>query len=314
MSASAVIDIGTNSTLLLVGQLSDDGHIDTLHQEFLVTRLGERVHEDGAILPAAMDRTINVLIKYREKLDAMNVGQVNVIGTQALRQAANSSEFAERVQRDLGWDLQIISGQSEAQYSFTGALDAIDSLQGTVAVMDVGGGSSEVICGKPDGTIDAFESLPIGVVRLWEQLERKPALLPEDVDRVLETAGKLFSALPFLRQLKDSEHFIGVGGTITTLVAIRERMRTYDPQKVNGKALSYVDLRGMFSMLNSLPMAERIKLPGLVKGREDVILFGTLIFLAFMHECGFEQVIASDRGLRFGYLKKLLQSNIGKNG
>ncbi len=303
----AVIDIGTNSTLLLIGELGTDGHINSLHQEFTVTRLGENVHGCGLINEKAMQRTLDVLFRYEARSKRLGAEKVHVIGTQALRHAQNSLVFSGILERELGWQLRIISGEEEARYSFSGAMDAISLSGEHVVVMDVGGGSSEVIFGNKEKGIVAHESLPVGVVRLAEKMGMKPNLSRVNRNCIEKEAAKLFCGLSFIDGCLTAEKFIGVGGTVTTLAAVREQMSAYEPSVINGYELTLNDIESLYNRLNALSPEERRKLPGLVPGREDVILFGTLIFATFMNCCGFEKVIASDRGLRFGYLKEQLK-------
>jgi exopolyphosphatase/guanosine-5'-triphosphate,3'-diphosphate pyrophosphatase len=296
----AVIDIGTNSTLLLIGNLTESGKVEIVLQRFHVTRLGEGVHLSGMLTEPAMERTLKILDEYDSEIKQQSQITVHAVGTQALRVARNATEFIKRVKDRYNWDLHVITGEEEARYSFLGALDAIDTDRSEIIVMDVGGGSTEIISGIND-SISGHQSLPLGVVRAGEKLKMKVNLDSADRETLVEWAESCFQQLIF--PVSSIAKLIGVGGTITTLAAIKEAMQIYDPEKINGYILNKKNLWALFEKLNALSLEQRRKIPGLVSGREDVIVYGTLLFLAFLNFSGINQIIASDRGLRFGYLK-----------
>ena len=299
----AVIDIGTNSTLLLIGEMDSQQQVNSIFQKFKVTRLGSGVHRDGVIRSDAMQRTINILDEYRFDILKYNTEQVHVIGTQALRLAKNADDFKNLLFEKYGWQLKIISGDEEARCSFIGATDSIPLSGEAVLVMDVGGGSTELILGRKDKILN-HNSLPLGVVKFWEEFQKKDTLSITEKNTVIDKAKTEFEKLKFNDHFRSSSFFIGVGGTITTLAAIKEKMVSYQPDKIDGYKLTLSQLKEMFDFLNELSAKERLKLPLLVPGREDVILYGTLIFIALMKFASIDQVIASSKGLRFGYLKQ----------
>jgi exopolyphosphatase/guanosine-5'-triphosphate,3'-diphosphate pyrophosphatase len=307
---AAVIDVGTNSTLLLIGEPDSSGRINSLHQEFKVTRLGEGVHDDGMLKEPAIERTVQTLEHYRATIASFNAHPVHIVGTQALRLAKNSDRFRQIVTERLGWDVRILTGEEEAGCSFAGALDAVSLNPGEkVVVMDVGGGSSEVVLGDNSGTAD-FTSLPFGVVKIGEQYGMPGQLSPAQRTEIISDMAARFAALDFIDDITPDVKFIGVGGTVTTLAAIREKMMVYNPEQINGYAMTDMQIARLFDELNSVSLEQRRGIPGLVAGREDVILFGTLIFIAFMQQTRHEIVYASDRGLRFGYLKRLFAGQV----
>lgn len=300
----AVIDIGTNSTLLLIANTENKDNIKIIDQRFSVTRLGEGVHRTGVLSEKAMQRTWRVLYKYKEYLVKQGVEKIHVLGTQALRTAKNNAKFKSYLKNEFDWELGIISEAEEAQYSFTGALDTVAGSESNTMVVDVGGGSTEIIFGKDHENFQ-FISIPIGVVYLMEKF-KKAEKLNEDEKQIIKDEFSLhLNKLHFAQFVNKNTNLIGVGGTITTLAAILEKMTKYDPEKINGYKIDLADLENIFNTLNKLNNLERKKLPGLVKGREDVILFGILIYWAIMVKFSFSVVIASDRGLRYGYLKWL---------
>jgi len=297
----AVIDIGTISTLLLVAETGDANDIKVITQKFSITRLGENVSESGTLKHEAMERTLNCLREYKSFLDKEKVTNVHVLGTHALRIARNRDEFRNLVNSRIGWKLNVITAEEEAKYSFIGAIDTENNTVNLV--VDIGGGSTEIIY----GTIDKFDftSLSIGVFYFAEKCRNKESLGESEITEMLSEVTANLNTIDFINDIDKNIKLFGVGGTITTLAAIIEKMTVYDPDVINGYEISFVKLKQIFSELNAMTCEERRQLPGIEKGREDVILFGMLICCAIMEKYSIEKVIASDRELRYGYLKWL---------
>jgi exopolyphosphatase/guanosine-5'-triphosphate,3'-diphosphate pyrophosphatase len=298
----AIIDLGTNSVLLLIGQAPEPGTINVLQQQYMVSRLGERVFDSGQLSAQAMKRTMVVLDIYAREIKMLGVDQVHLLGTAALRQAGNVEQFRDLIRKQLGWELQVISAEQEAHFSFLGAGETVRDPHKIPVVMDVGGGSTEIIYGQDQLRLE-FVSLALGVVELAEQFQMKDQLDDADQLKLRGIIRSRLQSVPFLQKIKAGHVLIGVGGTITTLVAVRKRLAEYDPERINGYVLNKNELRELFQSLNRLTSAQRRRQPGITQGREDVILYGTLIFLEMLDFTGFKSVVASDRGLRFGYFK-----------
>jgi exopolyphosphatase/guanosine-5'-triphosphate,3'-diphosphate pyrophosphatase len=301
----AVIDIGTNSILLLAGRLNSDGCVEAVLQKSAITRLGESLQGTGMVGEEAIERSERILDQYRSLLEQRGITEVTLVATEVLRVAKNSKQVIERIKNKFDWQIQVLSGEQEAQFSYIGALDVIQEQKRSCLVMDVGGGSSELILGTGNKT-ELFQSLPLGAVRLWEQMGKKECLTPEDRKHLGEVISDcLINMLSFRDKISPEYILIGIGGTITTLAAIQEGMLVYDADVVNGYCLNADQIETLYHKINVLAAAERQKIPGLARGREDIILYGIVIFLTFMKLVAISQVIVSDRGLRFGYLKHL---------
>jgi exopolyphosphatase/guanosine-5'-triphosphate,3'-diphosphate pyrophosphatase len=300
----AVIDIGTNSTILMIGWMTDNGTVHCDLQKFAVTRLGKGMANTGMISRESMQRTFDVLDEYKTIIDKANIGKVHLVGTDALRSATNNVVFEDLILKNYGWKIDIIPAIDEANFSFLGALETNTPLVNPVMVVDVGGGSTEIIIGS-EKNILVTDSLPLGVVRIGESTGMDSQLTSEKINLINQQIATVLAASSIDFENQNIGSLIGVGGTITTLVAIKEKMTQYDPEKVNGYRLNMATLEHIFGYLNSMSIEERRQLPGIVPGREDVILYGTLIFRTIMELMEISEVIASDRGLRFGYLKYL---------
>jgi exopolyphosphatase/guanosine-5'-triphosphate,3'-diphosphate pyrophosphatase len=300
----AVIDIGTNSILMLMGETTGDGRLMEVMQKSEITRLGEALQRTGMITQSAMERSEEVLENYRVLLKEKGVTDVSLVATEVLRAAGNRHLFMERIKERFGWEIEVLSGEQEAKYSYLGVMDFVAEPEKEGVVMDVGGGSSEIIVGK-GAQLHASQSIPIGAVRLWERLEKKESLSHEEIELAEQIIREYLGRIMFQDIISSESFFIGLGGTITTLVAIEESMEEYNAEIVNGYSLTRDRLKDLFFKLNQLSISERKAVPGLVSGREDIILYGILIFTTFMDLFEINRVIVSDRGLRFGYLKYL---------
>ncbi|MGD9897750.1 MAG: hypothetical protein AB7T22_01360 [Calditrichaceae bacterium] len=300
----AVIDLGTNSVLLLIGNIGADKRVEALHHAFRVTRIGEGLQLTGRLSDAAMNRTINVLAEYLKIIKRFNPFQVKIIATAALRTASNSDDFIQRVVNELGIKIEIISSEDEAKYGYFGALDGLRHVNEKILVMDVGGGSTELTIGDND-SIHKYQSLSLGVVTLREIMGMKDTLCSGDRLKAIAYIKLKLEELKFLGDIAGDIKFVATGGTMSSIAAIREKMIEYDPLKINGYRLSRDEIWKMYYTLNGMTIEERKGLPGLESGREDVILYGLLIYLTMLELRRIETVIVSDRGIRYGMLKRM---------
>ncbi len=251
---------------------------------------------------------MKVLQEYENIARRFDVEELYVIGTEMLRRAKNAHLFCRMVNKKFGWNVSILSGEEEGMLTYTAAVKGITRDNQPALVVDVGGGSTEIVRGI-GSQIQSSLSIPLGVVRLAEKTQMSANLsklqyneLASEIRRSVEASLELFSIPPDTK-------FIGSGGTITTAAAIQEKMTTYDPEKLHGYILTDEDLHAIYHQLNQLSLAERKSLPGMVPGREDILLYGIIIFIVLIEITGFKKIYVTDRGLRYGYLL-----NIKKTG
>lgn len=304
----ASIDIGTNSVLLTVAE-SGDHELEVLEQRATVTRLGQDVDRTGQLHPDAIARTLQCLRGYKERLDHFGVEQARAVGTSALRDAAGGPEFVERARRVLGFAPEIISGVREAELTFRGALHGLE-LEGKCFVFDIGGGSTELIFGSKHGdTIDIESgiSLNMGSVRLTERFSLDDPPRAAQLQAVRSEIRRLIVDSGFTVPL--GVPIVGAAGTVTTLAAISEEMTTYDPAKIHGLRLAAPTISALAAKLGCMSMDERRKLPGLTPGRADVIAVGALLCEELVLLARGEELLVSDRGVRFGLLAELSSSH-----
>lgn len=297
---TAVIDIGTNTLLLLVVEASPRG-LRAVIDRCRFGRLGQGLGATGVLHPEAVARSLEICREYRAELDRAGVSAPRVIGTQALREARNAAEFTGPAAQLLGAPIEIISGEREAELAFRAQAESLPALRGRrFAVADVGGGSTEVIVGEGSRVLSAT-SIPIGAVRLAERhLRHDPPTATErealcaDIDAHL-AARQLDSHLPL----------VASAGTATTLAAVDLGLGTYDPERVHGHTLSPEQLAAITDRLLRGTTAERRATVGIEAERADVIPAGAAIFDRLVRRLASPQIVISDRGIRWGLAYEL---------
>jgi exopolyphosphatase/guanosine-5'-triphosphate,3'-diphosphate pyrophosphatase len=303
----AAIDIGTNSTRLLVVDEKAD-HLQVVRQELTPTRLGQGLGESRSLLPEAQERTARAVAEFYTVARSMGSSAVRVFATSAVRDAVNREEFLSRIQSEIGLRPEVLNGETEARFSFLGATRAV-GVQGRILVVDVGGGSTELVWGEKEQVAVAW-SLNIGAVRLTETyLKTDPATEGE----LRELRAVIRSALRQVEPvyLRSETKAVAVGGTATTLAAMGLGLKEYSPDKVQGFILSAQDLRGFLLLLASLPVAERKGLPGLPAARADIILAGTMILQLVQERLELGSYIVSDADSLLGSLYDLRAGTSG---
>ncbi len=290
----ASIDIGTNTILLLVAYW-DGKHLNVLHDEARITRLGEGLHESPFFKPAAEERTLAALKEYRSLCDASGVEKITAVGTAAFRKAKNASKFVERVERETKIKIQIISGEEEARLSYLSVERDFGETHKDLVALDIGGGSTEII--SRDGGV----SLPLGAVVLTESIVRHDPVMEDEFRSMKNEIDRIVGAgFPRPGRGDRAPTLIALAGSVTTLSAIKQGLTVWDGAKVQGSTLTLSDIDRMIALFKKTTVAEKKRIPGMVAGREDTILAGTLILKKVMEALGVERTLVSDRGLRFG--------------
>src|SRR5438132_8076489 len=278
-----VVDLGTNSTRLLVADV-DDGRVDEVARRLTITRLGEGVDERRKLLPLPLARVRNVLSDYRRELEELGAERVLALGTSAVRDADNGEAFLGEVEWSYGFSSRLLSGEEEAELTRRGVANG-RALGDETLVLDVGGGSTELITARERVSLD------LGCVRLTERHLRSDPPTREELD---EAARAVREALPDLSP-KDA---IGVAGTVTSLAALE--LAEYDPEKIHGYRISRASVEAQLERLASLPLAERRELSGLEPERAPVIVAGAAIVREVLDRYGLGELEASERDLLHG--------------
>jgi exopolyphosphatase / guanosine-5'-triphosphate,3'-diphosphate pyrophosphatase len=278
----AAIDLGTNTTRLLVADVSGDD-VEEVVRRTLITRLGEGVDARRHLLPLPIARVRNCLAEYRRELESLSAERALLVATSAVRDAENGEAFLGEIEWSYGFTTRLLSGDEEAELTLRGVGEA-DS---TALVVDIGGGSTELIGAQPI-------SVDIGAVRLTERH------LPSDppTDEELEAcAAAVRSVLP---DRPRPERAIGVAGTITSLAALDLALTEYDPERVHGHRLTLDGVQQQLSRLASMPLAERRQVPALDPERAPVIVAGAVILREVLAHLGLEEIEASERDILHG--------------
>lgn len=297
------IDIGTNTVLLLVAEAGDPSPVAVLELA-TITRLGAGVDRERRLSPDAMARTVTCLEQYRHVLDAHGVDALDVVCTSAARDAQNGDDFLDRAERALAVRPRIVDGDEEARLTFEGALTGLET-RGAVIVFDVGGGSTEIIRGSLDragATIAHATSLDIGSVRLTERHVRGDPPTPEELAAIREDIARALAQVAPAR----GETIVGVAGTVTTLASLTAALPTYDSARVHGSRLGRGDVEHWLAELARVPLAERRRFTGLEPARADVIVAGTALVLELMKRLSTDELLVSDRGVRWGLARRAL--------
>lgn len=307
----AAIDVGTNTVLLLIAEIDHDGAFQVLQDSAEITRLGEGVDRTGRIGADGEKRSVEVLARYVEHCRSLGAEEIVAVGTSALRDARNRDEIRRRLREKLGLNLRVLSGAEEAAYSYLAVRKGLDLGGAELLVIDVGGGSTELIWGTA-GHVQRLASLDIGSVRLTERYLRSDPVQEPEFDRMTEAIDTALESLE--TQKKPGEEavtMIGIAGTFTTLAAIEKRLVQYSHSEVHGSRLTLAEIRRQLKLFQEKSIAERKTIPGLEPKRADVILAGARLIERIMDRFGMEQVTVSDQGIRYGVLHERLARGHG---
>ncbi|MEA2365745.1 MAG: exopolyphosphatase / guanosine-5-triphosphate,3-diphosphate pyrophosphatase [Thermoleophilaceae bacterium] len=281
----AVIDIGTNTTRLLVAEV-EDGEVVELERRTTITALGQGVDQTGRLADVAMDRVAEAIAAYREAIDRLGVEKVVAVATSAMRDAQNGPGFRDYLKERFGIEARTISGDEEARLTFLGATAGRNDDRDTV-VIDIGGGSTEYVLGKAGEDPSFHVSTQMGSVRHTERFLHtdppKPAELQALADDVRATVPEL-----------EAEHAIAVAGTATSLAAID------GAEEVHGYSLTLGACERIAAMLAALPVEERRHVKGLHPDRAPTIVAGAVILTESVRALGLEEVEVSDRDILHG--------------
>jgi exopolyphosphatase / guanosine-5'-triphosphate,3'-diphosphate pyrophosphatase len=296
MSRVAAIDLGTNSTRLLVADV-DDARISDLARETRITRLGEGVDERRRLLPGSIARVRNVLTDFRRTADSLGAERTLAIATSAVRDAENGGAFLGEVEWSYGFVTRLLSGDEEALMTFRGVTSARTLEQGTV-IVDIGGGSTEFVAGGRDG-VRWHDSLDIGSARLTERFLHSDPPTEEELDGAAAAVRVLLDRVPDEIR-RDTSSAIGVAGTITSLGALALGLEEYDRDRVHGSELSAQLLEEQLQRLASVPLEERRGMRPLEPDRAPVIVGGALIAREVLVFFGLDQLEISERDILDG--------------
>jgi exopolyphosphatase / guanosine-5'-triphosphate,3'-diphosphate pyrophosphatase len=303
MNAIASVDLGTNSTRVLVGRPTG-ASLEILDRRNTITRLGQGVGASGRLAPEAVERTLDCLRDYREILDRHGVERVRVAATSASRDAANRDEFFHAVEALIGTRPELLSGDEEGRLSFRGATGELDPASGPFLVVDIGGGSTEFIVGTD--RVEGVMSVDIGCVRLTEKFLHHDPPQPEELSACISLTDAYLDDVVREIPAAEARTLVGLAGTVTTVAAVEIGLETYDRDRIHHFHLTREAAEDVFRTLATESRADRVHNPGLEEARADVIVGGCCVLVALFRRLGFDEMIVSEADILDGLALSLL--------
>lgn len=295
----ASIDIGSNTVLLLVGQV-EKGNVSVVKEKQRAPRLGKGVDEKKNLDSNSMQRVLEVLKEYQAIIHNQygKVEHIKVVATSAVRDANNRREFVDEVKKQTGLNVQILSGLEEAKLTYKGARSVLPNTDSASAVIDIGGGSTEIAWGKGDA-LRGYFSFDIGSVRFTERYLKSD---PPTVKQITDCKDAVRITLQHHKlDISDDCRLIGVAGTVTSLALIVEGLQNYKASAINGEILTIDDISSSIKRFSKMTSAELLEHhPIILKGRADVFLAGLLILEGFMNYYHLAELTVSTGGIRHG--------------
>jgi exopolyphosphatase/guanosine-5'-triphosphate,3'-diphosphate pyrophosphatase len=303
----AAIDCGTNSIRLLVADADPvTGELVDLDRRMTIVRLGQGVDRTGRLAPEALERTFAACREYAEVIERHGAERVRFVATSASRDAENRDEFVRGVVDILGVEPEVISGDQEAEFSFTGAtreLTGRADLDKPFLVVDIGGGSTEFVVGED--RVRAARSVDVGCVRMTERHLVRDGVVsdPPAEDQIAAIRADVEAALDLAEEtvpLRAAHTLVGLAGSVTSVSAIAQDLPEYDSERIHHSRVSRDRVREITTRLLHSTHAERAEIPSLHPGRVDVIGAGALVLLAIMERVGAEEVVVSEHDILDG--------------
>jgi exopolyphosphatase/guanosine-5'-triphosphate,3'-diphosphate pyrophosphatase len=305
----AGIDIGTNTLRLLVAETGPDSFRE-LCSERRITRLGQDLDRTGMLSRDARERSISALLDFRDHIHQHAALYTAAIGTSALRKASNTPAFIDDVRKRTGLEISVITGQEEARLTLLGVSRVLRGARSAKAwgdplrsslVIDIGGGSTEIIMTSP-GAEPVMVSLPLGAVYLTERFVKHDPPSVEELEALRRAIRAELRAHEGEMKTDSAGIFAGTAGTVTTLAAMEQGLTEYDPERINRFTLTREAITGIVALLSTSTLRERKNIPGLESGREDIILAGAMVAQEIMERYGYREMFVSDWGLREGII------------
>jgi len=301
MSTVAAIDVGTNSVRLLVG----DG--TTSHERLMrITRLGRGVDATGRLDPTAIEATLAVLRDYRSVMDRFELSSIRMTATSAARDAANRADFFGPAAEIVGVEPELLSGEQEAALSFLGATAELDPADGPFLVVDIGGGSTEVVVGTTG--VVASRSIDVGCVRMTERfLHGDPPGADELANCLSVLALEWDELAATMPELSTARRLVGLAGTVVTVAAVEIGLPAYDRNATHHFTLTKGAVEDVFRTLATESLADRVHNPGLEAERADVIVGGCCVLVSLMRSLGLDECLVSESDILDGLVASQLR-------
>jgi exopolyphosphatase/guanosine-5'-triphosphate,3'-diphosphate pyrophosphatase len=294
----AVIDAGTNSIKFHIGERDIEGRWRTVIDRAELTRLGEGLAQQGAIIDAALERTVAAIAGMADEAKRHGVRAIAAVGTAGLRIASNGNEVVAAIQARTGVHIEVISGEEEGRLAYLAAKSGLGLKTGSLVVFDTGGGSSQFTFGH-DSSVDERFSVDVGAVRYTERYRLDRAV---SLDTLREAMAAITADLSRIEGHPVPDRLVAMGGVVTNMTAVKHGLATYDPAVVQGTVLDRAEIDRQIELYRSRDADARRAIIGLQPKRAEVILAGACIVRTVMKKLGKESLTVSDRGLRHGVL------------
>lgn len=300
------IDIGSNTVRLLIMEVDDMGGFKEVNSDRVICRLGEGINSEKRLLPHRMDLTLDVLQRFRDQCRKHGDIPIRVAATSAVREASNREEFVRLAKEGTGLDVKVISWEEEARLTVDGVFWKLPA-SGKTLIFDIGGGSTEFIFSQ-DRQILASAGTSLGVVRLTEQFISQHPINTKEYQNLKTHIREQLDQVYFQLGELSPENLIGTAGTVTTLAAMDHHLFPYDPEKIHGLVLPLENVQRLFEDLKSKSLEQRLEIPSLEPGREDLIIAGTTLVLEIMEVFHCSHLTVSEYSLREGILLQAFQN------
>lgn len=292
----AVLDVGSNSIKFLLAEKQKDGTLRPLVDKKITTRLGENLQTTGQLLPGNIEKSIEAFANFVQEAKKLGAEEIAAVGTMALRTASNSQEVIRRIRRETGVKLKVLTGQDEAYLSYL-AVSQYMNLKEPPIIFDIGGASTEFIWNE-----EKRQSIPLGAVTITEDFSLSDLIQKEQLDNTLLNIKECLSSYDINGQAKN---LVGVGGTLTTMAAVKKNLIIYCAETIHRTKLTIEDVDQQITLYKNKTKRERQDIPGLDPERADIILAGACIVKAILEAFNAKLLLVSDRGLRHGLMYKL---------
>jgi len=296
---SAVIDVGSNSAILLIASINADSSVSIICDQCIITKLGDGLSRTGMISNEAADRTISTLSSFLSTCAKNGVTDISAMGTFALRKASNAKQFINRVKTELGLTIDVIGNNKEARLTYEASAHDFGK---EIMVMDIGGGSTEIVFGPPPLKV---KSLPLGCLSMTEQYIRSIPVDSEDEKSLRDAIASMMHKSINPDEIRFNK-IVATGGSATTLMAMNFSLKDYDSKYIHGQNLNRHTLEKLISDIRDKKLNELKKMSGLSPQRAEVIFAGAIIFDEIMKFMEIDEAIISDRGIRWALIYEIL--------
>ena len=287
------IDIGTNSMRLLTA-IYEDGKLIDRKKYVNTTRIGQGVDDKGYISKEAIDRNIEALKEFKAICDKEECDYIYCMGTSALRDSKNSSEFIELAKREAGVDVEVITGERESNLGFLGVIEGVERDESEeILVIDIGGGSTEFIVGNQEG-VNFCKSENIGALRLTEKFLKTEIVKDEELTETIEFINKTIQDTINKIKARNIKKLVGIGGTVTSVSAINQKLEVYSMEKVHNSKIFKKEVDEILQMLKNMTLEDKKRLNGLQPKRADIITAGVVILDMIMEKLELNEIIVSE--------------------